>query len=152
MLVDDATVENGCMRFIAGSHYEAELRPQDTYSADPAVSALHASGDYSLKLETCLQADLDAAAGREILATAARGDVMFFHGHLLHASRRNNSHQTRRAFVCHYSNARSKTEWGGGHSNHILARGSSDFVFSTPKFSKLRDSFEAKALLDNARL
>jgi ectoine hydroxylase-related dioxygenase (phytanoyl-CoA dioxygenase family) len=73
--IDDATEANGCMRFIAASSSEPALRPPDSYTADPAVSALHASGDYSLKLETCLQADADAAAGREVLATAERGDV-----------------------------------------------------------------------------
>ena len=61
--------------------------------------------------------------------------MIFFHGHLIHRSRQNRStDRLRRAYVCHYANARSYTEWGGGNTNQLLARGSTHLPHATTKF------------------
>ena len=39
LAVSEATVENGCMRFVAGSHAEAELRPHAPGAPLPACSS-----------------------------------------------------------------------------------------------------------------
>lgn len=72
---------------------------------------------------------------REAAAIAKAGDVIFFHGHLIHRSKQNRStDRFRRAYVCHYANARSYTEWGGGNQNQILARGATHLPFAKPRF------------------
>ena len=70
---------------------------------------------------------------REVMAKA--DDVVFFHGHLIHRSRQNRSaDRFRRAYVRDYANARSYTEWGGGNSAHILARGQTHLEYAEPRF------------------
>ncbi len=49
----------------------------------------------------------------QVLATVKKGDVVFFNGHILHRSKNNvTTDRFRRAFVGHYCNARSFTQWG----------------------------------------
>lgn len=109
--IDDADEENGCMGFIPGSNHE----PIYKEVAQPSNT-----DDFKATLTEVKGVD-DA---REVLATVKAGEVVFFHGHLLHRSRRNRTtDRFRRAYVCHYANARSYTEWGGGNKEHILARG-----------------------------
>ena len=78
----------------------------------------------------------EVSVPRAMVPVAARaGDVIFFHGHLIHRSRQNRStDRLRRAYVCHYANARSYTEWGGGNINQLLARGSTHLPHATTKF------------------
>ncbi len=75
-----------------------------------------------------------------------KGDVIFFNGHILHRSKDNvTKDRFRRAFVGHYCNARSFTQWGrdeavptdshgGTNASHILARGHTHLDFAVPKF------------------
>lgn len=79
--------------------------------------------------------------GREVAAIAEPGDVVFFGGRILHRSHRNMSQDRyRRAFVSHYCNARSFTQWDYGYGapmsngRHILARGTTHLPFAQPKF------------------
>lgn len=123
LAIDDCDEENGCMSFIPGSNfdpiYENKTPPEN-------------SVDFHGRLPEI--ADMDVS--REIFAGADSGDVIFFHGHLLHRSRRNRSEDRfRRAFVCHYANARSYTEWSGGNSSQILARGATHLPFSNARFA-----------------
>ena len=68
-------------------------------------------------------------------ASAEPGDVVFFGGHILHRSLANTTtDRFRRAFVGHYANARSYTDWGGGNATHILARGRTHLPFAQPCF------------------
>jgi phytanoyl-CoA hydroxylase len=85
------------------------------------------------------------------LFSAKAGDVVFFNGHVLHRSKKNNTtDRFRRSFVSHYCNARSFTQWGydpdgndpyvkdpvTGMTNgsHILARGDTHLPFAKPRF------------------
>ncbi|MEM7808901.1 MAG: phytanoyl-CoA dioxygenase family protein [Planctomycetota bacterium] len=87
----------------------------------------------------------------QVLASVKKGDVVFFNGHILHRSKDNiTKDRYRRAFVGHYCNARSITQWGydpeggpiardeslGGATNgsHILARGDTHLPFARPRF------------------
>jgi ectoine hydroxylase-related dioxygenase (phytanoyl-CoA dioxygenase family) len=108
---------------------------------------------------------LTKVAGKydHVLGIVEPGDVVFFNGHVLHRSKQNiTSDRFRRAFVSHYCNARSFTQWGadvpegnkhGEHvanpddypdkieprtrmtnGSHILARGDSHLPFAQPRF------------------
>ncbi|MEM6314253.1 MAG: phytanoyl-CoA dioxygenase family protein [Planctomycetota bacterium] len=82
-----------------------------------------------------------------VLLRMSKGDVAFFNGHVLHQSRDNvTTDRYRRAFVGHYANARSFTQWGhdesaernpatgGTNASHILARGNTHLPFAKPRF------------------
>ena len=95
---------------------------------------------------------LEALIGPDILALQTMlffkqpGDVIFFGGHVFHRSHRNDSGRSRRAFVSHYCNARSRVPWNhrksydgeeqGGAANHehILARGTTHLPYGQPRF------------------
>ena len=120
--IDDCDEENGCMSFIPGSNfdpiYQEVAMPENT-------------GDFQARLTEIVGVD----QSRETLAPARAGDVIFFHGHLIHRSRQNRSKDRfRRAYVCHYAHARSYTEWGGGNANHILVRGVTHLPFARTRF------------------
>jgi phytanoyl-CoA hydroxylase len=100
----------------------------------------------------------------QVLVTAKAGDVVFFNGHVLHRSKQNwSTNRFRRAFVSHYCNARSFTQWGAAdladntaanpfqpnaihawppqdpvthmtNGSHILARGDTHLPFARPRF------------------
>jgi phytanoyl-CoA hydroxylase len=122
MAIDDADEDNGCMGFIPGSNhepiYEEVAQPENT-------------NDFKEGLSETQGVD----SNREVLAPVKAGGVVFFHGHLLHRSRRNSTKDRfRRVYVCHYANARSYTEWGGGNESQILARGSTHLPFARTRF------------------
>jgi phytanoyl-CoA hydroxylase len=91
----------------------------------------------------------------QVLICAKPGDVVFFNGHVLHRSKKNaTTDRFRRAFVSHYCNARSFTQWGADkakpegldgvppidpttnmtNGSHILARGDTHLPFARPRF------------------
>ena len=84
MAVDDATEENGCMRYIPGSH-KLGLLPHKQ------ISAAHLTPEAS---------DL----GREIPVPVPAGAAIFHHLLTLHSSEANTSDKPRRAWALHYAN------------------------------------------------
>jgi hypothetical protein len=96
--LDDATVENGCLWVIPGSHQRGVLypdRPQDDPRFDCSDEAFgFPYGD-------------DDAIAVEVPA----GGVVFFHGYLLHRSLPNVGGGLRRALVQHYMSAQSLLPW-----------------------------------------
>lgn len=157
--VDPCDEYNGAMWFAKGSQHEP-LYP-------PKPSAPHkAYGHHQLKDIEYVggasnpddsQNDLTHIADRydQALVTAQPGDVVFFGGHILHRSKRNTTvDRFRRAFVGHYFNARSFTQWGADtdpnknvhaspvtdpttnmtNGSHILARGDTHLPFARPRF------------------
>ena len=120
--IDDADEENGCMGFIPGSNHEPIYKD---------IEQPENTEDFKEGLTEVQGVDND----REILGSAKAGEVVFFHGHLLHRSRRNESKDRfRRAYVCHYANARAYTVWGGGNAEQILVRGRTHLPYTKPKF------------------
>jgi phytanoyl-CoA hydroxylase len=95
--LDDATIENGCLWVIPGSHRHGYLHPTRDHGRpdefDPSDEA------YGF--------DDSAAVPVEVRA----GDVVFFNGYLLHRSLRNRATTSRRALVNHYMNAWSTLPW-----------------------------------------
>jgi ectoine hydroxylase-related dioxygenase (phytanoyl-CoA dioxygenase family) len=82
--VDEATLENGCMRFLPGSHkwglVEHQPLPGQEHNLSPA--------------------GLDLSS--EIAVPCRAGDVALFHTLVLHHSLPNRTAQWRRSFICHY--------------------------------------------------
>ena len=88
--LDDATVENGCLWMIPGSHTRGRL---------PCFEDQGTLG----RLYTDLERALPGA--QPVPIEAAAGTVIFFNGDVVHGSRRNRTAQSRRAFVLTYQPA-----------------------------------------------
>ncbi|MBC8105822.1 MAG: phytanoyl-CoA dioxygenase family protein [Anaerolineae bacterium] len=155
--LDDADEINGAMWFAKGSGVEPIYPPCPEVSygfGDRLVGdILHVKGVSDPDDE---RNSLTEVANRydQVLAPARAGDVVFFNGHVLHRSKKNHTtDRFRRAFVGHYCNARSFTQWGADsprgdvhasqvidpitkmtNGSHILARGDSHLPFAQPRF------------------
>ena len=95
--IDDATVDNGCLRVIPGSHLAGTLYPFREHSRtdefDPAPES-HGFDDSD-----------------EVAVEMRAGSVLFFNGYLLHRSRKNSSGRYRRTLVNHYMSTQSPLHW-----------------------------------------
>lgn len=94
--LDDATVENGCLYVLPGSHKGILYDQRPHEDPDEFDSAPESHG-------------FDESA--EIPVEVKAGDVVFFNGYLLHRSRKNRSQVYRRVLVNHYMNAWSLLPW-----------------------------------------
>jgi len=104
--LDDATVENGCLWIIPGSHQRGvilrRVLGRNPEFAEPDTLDLSGYGE-------------DRAIPVEVKA----GSVVFFHGYLLHSSRRNKTRDCfRMALVNHYMSAESFLPWS--HDGKLL--------------------------------
>lgn len=106
LAIDDATVDNGCLWVVPGSHRNGYLwpttphgRPDEYDSSDMAYG-------------------FDEAEGVPVEVRA--GSVVFFNGYLLHRSLCNRTAGYRRALVFHYMNAWSLLPWTTKRSVHGL--------------------------------
>ena len=95
--LDDATLENGCLWVIPGSHRPGYLYPQRTHQK---------LDEWDYALESYGFGTSDAVA-----VPVKAGTVVFFNGYLLHASFRNRTETYRRVLVSHYMNAYSLLPW-----------------------------------------
>ena len=154
--IDDCDETNGAMWFAKGSGVEPIYPPcpdtiygfGDTLVSDIAhvKNVSHVDDDINSLSKVANKYD-------HLLCAAKAGDVVFFNGHVLHRSKQNfTTDRFRRAFVSHYCNARSFTQWGAdepdarptrdaiegtyGMTNryHILARGDTHLPFAQPRF------------------
>lgn len=95
--LDDATIDNGCLWVVPGSHRNGYLWPTrphgDPEEYDPSDQAY----------------GFDESAGVAVEVRA--GSVVFFNGYTLHRSLRNRTSGYRRALVNHYLNAWSLLPW-----------------------------------------
>ncbi len=108
--LDDADVENGCLWVHAGSHSSGVIFPV----------AAHGDVRFDASPEASF-AGFQREGGTAVEMIA--GDVLFFHGYLLHRSLPNLSRsRTRRSLVVHYMNARSMLPW-----NHDGASPTDDY-------------------------
>ncbi len=95
--IDDATVDNGCLWVVPGSHRDGYMYPTRAHDRpDEYDSSDQAFG-------------FDDAAG--IPVEVAAGSVVFFNGYLLHRSSKNRTTGFRRALVNHYLNGWSLLPW-----------------------------------------
>ena len=99
--LDDATIENGCLWVIPGSHRPGVLWPMERQQ-DPRFDCSDRSVGFPYS-----DADADAVPG-EVKA----GSIIFFNGYLLHRSFPNRAQSGyRRVLVNHYMNAASLLPW-----------------------------------------
>lgn len=86
--VDAATVENGCLQVIKGSHKLG--RVNHVLSGDQAGADLERVEEAKKRLD-------------HVYVELEKGDAVFFHGNLLHRSDRNDSDNPRWAMICCYN-------------------------------------------------
>lgn len=97
MALDDATVENGCLWVVPGSHRTGYLYPQRPHENPDEFDFAPESHGFD--------------EGAEVPVPAKTGTVLFFNGYLLHRSRKNRGETCRRVLVNHYCNAWSLLPW-----------------------------------------
>jgi phytanoyl-CoA hydroxylase len=97
--VDDATVENGCLWIIPGTHKPAYMMPRVAYN-----------GNEYADVDTI---DVGNYKKGEIIPVEVKsGTVVFFNGYVLHSSLRNKTENNfRTALVNHYMSAESMLPW-----------------------------------------
>lgn len=89
LAVDDSTVENGCMRFVAGSHLEKQLRPHRPFGRSREEA--HA-----------LVTDVNEAVDEIHYVPIKRGDITVHNERVIHGSGPNLSNGWRRAYIVAY--------------------------------------------------
>ena len=87
ILFDDATVQNGCLNVIRGSHTRGILRPNDDPSSEISSFFTHPE---------------DFDEGDRVALEAPRGSLLFFDAHIVHGSQPNRSSEQRRALILTY--------------------------------------------------
>ncbi|MEC7227422.1 MAG: phytanoyl-CoA dioxygenase family protein [Candidatus Latescibacterota bacterium] len=92
--LDDATLDNGCMRYVPGSHLHGVF-PVD---ADPERPVHHIPRTGKVTLQPAVDCPVSA------------GSVIFHHGCTLHSSAENRSSTWRRALIFHYASAAARSE------------------------------------------
>ncbi len=95
--LDDATLENGCLWALPGSHKTGYLYSQRDHDNPGEFDSAQESYGFD-----------DSG---EIPVECPAGSVVFFNGYLLHLSRKNRSDRYRRVLVNHYMNAYSLLPW-----------------------------------------
>lgn len=95
--IDDATVENGCLWVVPGSHRSGYLYPQRDHQRPDEYDGAQESHGFD--------------DSKEIPVEVKAGSVVFFNGYLLHRSQKNRSSIYRRVLVNHYMNAYSPLPW-----------------------------------------
>jgi ectoine hydroxylase-related dioxygenase (phytanoyl-CoA dioxygenase family) len=97
--LDDATLENGCLWVLPGSHARGVLWPQRDHR-DPRFDCTHESWNFPWSNEDSVPVEVKA------------GSIVFFNGYLLHRSLPNRSRKDfRRTLVNHYMSAESLLPW-----------------------------------------
>jgi ectoine hydroxylase-related dioxygenase (phytanoyl-CoA dioxygenase family) len=97
--LDDATLENGCLWVIPGSHQAGVLYP-DREQDDPRFDCTRVAYGFRYREEDAVPVELQA------------GSALVFDGYLLHRSLPNTGrHGMRRALVSHYMSAESLLPW-----------------------------------------
>lgn len=97
--MDDATIDNGCLWIIPGSHKHGVLWPQQIQD-DPRFDCTSESWGFPYKDEDAIPVEVKA------------GSIVFFNGYTLHRSLPNNTVGSyRRVLVNHYMSAQSLLPW-----------------------------------------
>lgn len=95
--IDDATLENGCLWVIPGSHLAGTLYPSRTHDRPGEFDPTPESYGFDDK--------------GEVPVELRAGSALFFNGYVLHRSRKNASGRYRRALVNHYMSTQSPLHW-----------------------------------------
>ncbi len=84
-----ATVENGCMRFVSGSHRKKDVPHVDKFAPDNLLTRGQE-----------IAVEVDEASAENVLLRA--GQASFHHGHMFHASGPNKTHARRLGVAIRY--------------------------------------------------
>jgi hypothetical protein len=95
--MDDATIANGCLWVVPGSHRNGYLFPR----AKPEDLGEYDGSDQCREFDESLAVPVEVPAG----------SVVFFNGYLLHKSLKNRTQGYRRVLVNHYMNSWSLLPW-----------------------------------------
>ena len=95
--LDDATLDNGCLRVIPGSHKMGQLWPTRPHNETEEFDLSDESYGFN--------------SDNEEIVEVKAGSAVFFNGYLLHRSLRNSGDTSRRALVHHYMNSWSNLPW-----------------------------------------
>lgn len=145
--LERADEDNGCLWVVPGSNNGPVYPPVEIGGGN--VHALDAFADLG-KVSNVSHLDDEVNTLSRVVAqypppipvVLEPGDVLFFHSHLLHRSHPNKTaDRHRRAYVCHYCNARSLVPWDhdgyegdSGNYRQILARGNTHLPYAEPAF------------------
>ena len=130
---DDATLENGCLWVIPGSHKHGVIWPTHSHT-DPRFDFAEEAIHFPYKEEDAVP----------LIAKA--GTIVFFHGYLLHRSLPNRSKtHLRRALVNHYMSAESQLPWMGPAGNTDGTKDMRDIVMIAGKDPYAWKGIENKA-------
>jgi hypothetical protein len=103
--MDDATIENGCLWVLPGSHRAGYLYPQRGHNNPDEFDFAQESYGFD--------------DSKEVPVEVNTGSVVFFNGYLLHRSRKNRGTTYRRVLVNHYMNAWSLLPWSLKEGEHV---------------------------------
>ena len=133
--LDDATVENGCLWVIPGSHKHGVLWPME-YTEDPRFDCTAESMGFPYTDDDAIPVEVKAGA------------IVFFNGYLLHRSLPNYARSGyRRVLVNHYMSAESLLPWRyPQHGEQIAIADYRDIVMIAGK-----DPYAYKGFEDLAR-
>ena len=107
--LDDATVENGCLWVIPGSHKRGIIWPQHDH-VDPQFDCAGEAYGFPYRDEDSIPVEVKAGA------------IVFFNGYLLHRSFPNRAQSGyRRVLVNHYMSAESLLPWRSPKENEHMA-------------------------------
>ena len=104
--LDDATLDNGCVRVVPGSHRAGLLN--------------HFDGD---DFREVVQGDTSEFDAKEIALPVRAGGVAFWHCMALHSSHANTSDQPRRAVVFEYKDSAARLLTGSFSASEVRAAG-----------------------------
>ncbi|TQK17659.1 ectoine hydroxylase-related dioxygenase (phytanoyl-CoA dioxygenase family) [Microbacterium sp. SLBN-154] len=129
--LDDATVENGCLWVMPGSHSRGVIYP-DHDQDDPRFDCTSESYGFPYDEEDAVPVEIPAGA------------ALFFNGYLLHRSLENSGkHGYRRALVYHYMSAESLLPWKEAEGDYF-----GEYDFRDITIVAGEDPYEYKGLRD----
>lgn len=106
--LEDATLENGCLSFLPGSHKWAPIKErlvrkpfnEGTTMIENDGSRFPGAGD-GMGIEYGERAKVDDEAGKYVPGEVKAGDLVLIHGNLLHKSEKNTSQKGRIIYTFH---------------------------------------------------
>jgi phytanoyl-CoA hydroxylase len=132
--LDDATIENGCLWVLPGSHKRGVIYP-DRDQDDPRFDCSIEAYDFPYRDEDAVPVEVPAGA------------AVIFNGYLLHRSLQNSGkHGFRRALANHYMSAESLLPWHKQTEGHVAKWDYRDVVLVAGE-----DPYAYKGLEDLAR-
>ncbi len=141
--VDRATMENGCLQVLAGSHRMGRI--------NHVLSGEQAGADRERVMEA-------SKTLKKVHCEMEPGDALFFHCNLLHASAANHSDHSRWSMICCYNKATNDPFKESHHPGYtplkkvpnekILEVGRAD-IDSSPQFANLKQDDQSARSLDS---